>query len=47
MKVKCDWCGMDFEKYQPDNLQIFKTQPDHLNWHKENDKRYGGDPSRD
>lgn len=26
----------------PDNLMVFPTQSEHLEWHRENDKRYGG-----
>jgi len=27
----------------PDNLMVFKSQKEHLNWHRLHDARYGGD----
>lgn len=28
--------------YHPDNLMIFRSQAEHLQWHKENDPKYQG-----
>lgn len=31
----------------PDNLMLFNSQSDHLNWHRVHDPRYGGDFNHD
>lgn len=35
----------DKRNNHPDNLIVFASQAEHLNWHRENDKRYGGEQS--
>lgn len=34
----------DKRNNDPENLIVFKSQADHIRWHKENDPVFGGDP---
>lgn len=37
----------DRRNNHPENLMVFSSQADHLDWHRVNDPRYGGDPFHD